>query len=209
MGLNRALTGSSRIPGYMFCHRLNFPGGQAVPFLDEIREPELKEIFLYWLEKRSGRAVPLREDIGPAGIDPHHLPHLFMYRKEANGRFRCILVGTEIVNVFHRDETGRYLDEIMPAHSRNSRLKLFAHCVDEVRPVYYRGPALIHTRERRRLGRLLLPLSSGGETADHIFGMALFGPVLDSLPPGQPLPQSEEPAAIAVASDEDMQPGSG
>ena len=178
-------------------------------FLDEIREPELKDVFLYWLGKRSGRAVPLRDDIGPAGIDPQHLPHLFMYRKEAGGRFRCILVGTEIVNVFHRDETGRYLDEIMPPHSCNSRLKLFARCVDAARPVYYRGPALIHTRERRRLGRLLLPLSSGGETADHIFGMALFGPVLNSLPLGLPLPESEEPATIAVASDEDLQTGSG
>lgn len=192
----------------MFCHWLNFHSGPAVSFLDEIREPELKEVFLYWLGKRSGRAIPPRHDIGPAGINPNYLPHLFMYRREANGRFRCILVGTEIVNVFHRDETGRYLDEIMPAYSRNSRLKLFARCVDEVRPVYYRGPALIHTRERRRLGRLLLPLSSGSETADHIFGMVLFGPVLDSLPPGRPVPESEEPAAIAVASDEDMQTGS-
>lgn len=183
--------------------------GRILAFLDEIREPELKEIFLYWLGKRSGRAVPLRDDIRPVGIDPHHLPHLFMYRKEAGGRFRCILVGTEIVNVFHRDETGQYLDEIVPPHSRDSRLKLFARCVDAERPVYYSGPALIHTRERRRLGRLLLPLSSGGETADHIFGMALFGPVLDSLPLGSPLPESEEPATIAVASDEDMKTVSG
>jgi hypothetical protein len=179
-----------------------------VSFLDEIREPELKEVFLYWLGKRSGRAVPLRGDIGPAGIDPRHLPHLFMYRKEANGRFRCILVGTEIVNVYHRDETGRYLDDIVLAPSRHSRLKLFARCVDEVLPLYYRGPALIHTRERRHLGRLLLPLSSSGETADYIFGMALFGPVLDNLPPGLPLPEREEPTAIAVASDADMRTGS-
>ena len=191
----------------MFCHRLNFPGGPAVSFLDEIREPELKDIFLYWLGKRSGKAIPTRNDIGPASINPNYLPHLFMYRKEASGRFRCILVGTEIVNVFHRDETGQYLDEIVPSHSRDSRLQLFARCVDEVRPVYYRGPALIHTRERRRLGRLLLPLSSGSEAADHIFGMAQFGPVLDNLPPGLPLPEIEKPVVIAVASDEDMQTG--
>lgn len=178
-------------------------------FLDKIREPELKEIFLYWLGKRSGRAVPLRNDIGPAGIDPRHLPNLFMYRREAGGRFRCILVGTEIVKVFHRDETGQYLDEIVPPHSRNGRLKLFARCVDSERPVYYRGPALIHTRERRRLGRLLLPLSSSGEATDHVFGMALFGPVLDSLPLGLPLPESEEPTTIAVARDKDLQADAG
>lgn len=177
-------------------------------FLDEIREPELKELFLFWLKKREGGAIPLRKDIGPAGIKPGYLPHLFMYHREANGRLRCILVGTGIVKTFHRDETGQYLDEILPPHSRNSRLMLFTRCLDERRPVYYRGPALFHTRERRRIGRLLLPLSSGAECADHIFGMALFGPLLNSLPAGQPLPESEEPAAIAIASDEDLGPGS-
>lgn len=180
------------------------PGRLAVSFLDKIREPELKDIFLYWLGKRSGRAVPLRKDIGPAGIDPQHLPHMFMYRTEANGRFRCVLVGTEIVKVFQRDETGLYLDEILPAYSRKSRLKLFARCVDDQRPVYYAGPALIPTRDHRRVGRLLLPLSSGGEGSDHVFGIVKFGPILDNLPGGRPFPKIEEPAVIAVASDEDL-----
>lgn len=176
-------------------------------FLDEIREPELKELFLFWLKKREGRAIPLRKNIGPAGIRPGYLPNLFMYHREDGVRLRCILVGTGIVKIFQRDETGQYLDEILPLHSRNSRLILFARCLDEMRPVYYRGPALIHTRERRRIGRLLLPLSSGAECADYIFGMSLFGPLLSSLPAGQPLPESEEPVAIAVAGDEDLIPG--
>jgi hypothetical protein len=185
------------------------PGRFAVSFLDKIREPELKDILLYWLGKRSGRAVPLRKDIGPAGIDPRHLPHLFMYRYEANERFRCVLAGTEIVKIFQRDETGLYLDEILPAHSRNSRLKLFARCVEDQRPVYYAGPALIPTRDRRRVGRLLLPLSSDGELSDHVFGIVRFGAILDSLPGGRPFPEVEEPAVIAVASDEDLQADSG
>ena len=178
--------------------------GQTVAFLDEIREPELREVFLYWLAKRSGRTVPLRKDIGPAGIDPRHLPHLFMYRREADGRLRCVLMGTEIVKIFQRDETGLYLDDILPDHSRKSRLKLFARCVDDQRPVYYAGPALIPTRDRRRVGRILLPLSSDGEVSDHIFGIARFGPILDSLPGGRPFPKIEEPAIIAIAEDEDL-----
>ncbi len=173
-------------------------------FLDKIKEPELKELFFYWLEKRAGRVIPLRVDIGPGDIGPQHLPHLFMYRKEASGRFRCILVGTEIVKIFQRDETGLYLDEILPAHSSKARLRLFARCVDEQRPVYYGGPALIPTRDRRRVGRLLLPLSSDGKIADHVFGIVRFGPILDRLPGGTPFPKIEEPTAIAVASNKDM-----
>jgi hypothetical protein len=175
-----------------------------VSFLDEIKEPELRDTFLYWLGKRSRRTVPLRKDIGPADINPQYLPQLFMYRKEPGGRFRCILVGTEIVKIFQRDETGLYLDEILPAYSSKGRLRLFARCVEERRPVYYAGPALIPTRDRRRVGRLLLPLSSDGEVADHIFGIVMFGPILDCLPGGMPFPDVEEPTAIAVASDEDM-----
>lgn len=173
-------------------------------FIDDVREPELKELFRFWLKLRNGRPIPLRKDIGPAGIAPRYLPHLFMYRREANGRFRCILIGTGLVHVFHRDETGMYLDEILPSHSRSSRLMLFARCADDGRPVYYSGPALIHTRERRRLGRLLLPLTSGGEVADYVFGMALFGPILGNLSPGTALPENETPAVIAIASEDDM-----
>ena len=159
---------------------------------------------MYWLEKRAGRAIPLRQDIGPGDIGSQNLPHLFLYRKEASGRFRCILVGTEIVKIFQRDETGLCLDEILPAYSRESRIKLFARCVEDQRPVYYGGPALIPTRDRRRVGRLLLPLSSDGKVADHVFGIVRFGPIMDSLPGGMPLPEVEEPTTIAVASDRDM-----
>jgi len=175
-----------------------------VSFLDKIQEPELKELYLYWLEKRAGRVIPLRKDIGPSDIGPQHLPHLFLYRREANGRFRCILVGTEIVKIFQRDETGLFLDEILPVYSSKSQLKLFVRCIEEQRPVYYGGPALIPTRDRRRVGRLLLPLSSDGKNADHVFGIVRFGPIIDSLPGGMRLPDVEEPTAIAVASDKDM-----
>lgn len=174
-------------------------------FIDDIREPELKEVFRHWLQCRNGRAVPLRGDIGPTGIDPGYLPSLFMYRREPDGRFRCILIGSELVKVFHRDETGLYLDEILPPHSRNSRLRLFARCADEARPVYYAGPALIPTRERRRVGRLLLPLSSDGEAADHVFGMAVFGPIQERPRQTVPFPQGGDPAIIAIAGDEDLQ----
>jgi len=200
---------SSQFYDYMSRRLLIFAGESHLSFIGEIREPEIKELFLFWLEKRDGRTIPLRKDIGPIGINPRHLPHLFIYRREADGRFRCILIGTEIVNVFHRDETGMYLDEIVPPHSRSSRLKLFARCIDDARPVYYSGPALIHTRERRRVSRILLPVSSGGGAADHIFGMALFGPVLDKLPMGTALPENEEPAVIAIASEEDLYTVSG
>jgi len=200
---------SSKFCDYIPHRLLIFAGESHLSFIDEIRQPDIKELFLFWLEKRGGRTIPLRKDIGPTGIKPRHLPYLFIYRREAGGRFRCILIGTEIVKVFHRDETGMYLDEIVPAHSRSSRLKLFSRCVDDARPVYYSGPALIHTRERRRVSRILLPVSSDGGAADHIFGMSLFGPILDKLPMGTAFPENEEPAVIAIASDEDLDTASG
>lgn len=177
-------------------------------FFDDIREPELKEVFRHWLQRRNGYAVPLRKDIGPAGINPAYLPHLFMYRREPGGRLRCILIGSELVTVFRRDETGLYLDEIVSPESGNSRLKLFARCVGEARPVYYAGPAQIPMGDRRRVSRLLLPLSSDGATVDHVFGMALFGPLLERAPQGTPIPLRADPAAIAVAGEEDLQYGS-
>jgi len=173
-------------------------------FLDSIAETELRHIYLYWLERRQGRQIPRRGDIRPNEIDPQYLPSLFLYRREDNGRFRCLLVGTELVKIFQRDETGSYLDEILPPNLSASRLKLFARCVEERRPIYYAGPALMMMRERRRVGRLLLPLSSDGGKAEFVFGIATFGPILDCLPGGMPFPDTEEPASVITANDEDM-----
>lgn len=176
-------------------------------FVDEIADAEIRDVYRYWLAKRAGGRVPLKASIDPVEFAPGWLRNMFMYRVEGE-RFRCILVGTEIVRIFGRDETGMFLDEIVPPEHAASRQRLFQRAVRDRLPVYYAGPALIPTRERRRVSRLLLPVSSDGVSADHVFGIAKFGPADDRQPGDTPLAAPDEPAIIAVATPEDLE-GSG
>lgn len=177
-------------------------------FVDAIADAEIRDVYRYWLNKRAGGRIPLKVSIDPVEFAPGWLPNLFMYRLEGE-RFRCILVGTEIVRVFGRDETGMFLDEIVPPAHAASRQRLFERAARDRIPVYYAGPALLPKRQRRRVSRLLLPLSSDGTTADHIFGIAKFGPVDDRASEDMQLSgRDEAPAVIAMATEDDLD-GSG
>lgn len=150
-------------------------------FFESVREREIREIFQFWLERRCDGAVPAWHSITPANIPPKLLPHLFMYARETSGRFYCKLIGTALARVFGGDETGRYLDEILPPRVALHRAGLFQHVLDTARPVYYRGLAATRPGELRRYGRILLPVACSGQAAKLVFGMARFGP-LEGLP---------------------------
>lgn len=145
--------------------------------------------------------MPGRADIGPADFPRDWLPHLFMYKLESNGRFRCILIGTRMVEIFGRDETGGFLDELLPDPMRASRLRLFERAARDRRPIYFEGPAALAARYRWTR-RLLLPLSAEGDDTGFIFGMALFGPVENDLEPK--LLEPGRLARILIATDDDL-----
>ncbi|MDH3230852.1 MAG: PAS domain-containing protein [Alphaproteobacteria bacterium] len=176
-------------------------------FVDEIPVGDIKDVYAYWLGRRAGSRVPLRRDMDPVEFKPDWLPNLFMYRVE-NGRFRCILVGTRIVEVFGRDETGMFLDEILPPKHAPSRQRLFERAVRDRLPVYYVGPALTSNPRYPRVSRLLLPVSSDGVAADHVFGIVKFGPVAERGWENTRLVEHNEPARIVVATYNDLE-GSG
>jgi len=146
-------------------------------FTNKIREKEIREIFRYWLERREQSGAPAQGRIEPRTIPHKHLPNLFLYDHEPEGRFRCKLIGTDIVRVLGRDDTGRYLDEILDPPTVTETTKLFNQAVKSGRPVYYRYRALTARGERRQFSRILLPVSSGRGRIDQVFGMVRYGPV--------------------------------
>lgn len=176
-----------------------------MPFLDSIRESEIREVFLYWLKRRPTGGVPARADIDPADIPPRYLPHLFLYVRETDGRFRCRLIGTEIAQVFGSDATGRCLDEFLPATVARQRTRLFQEVLDRGLPAYLRGLAVTRSGGQRRYGRILLPVASSGSDADQIFGMALFGPEEKPMPPPIAGSAFANPAQIIHAGESDLE----
>ncbi len=133
--------------------------------LDRIRSNLLRQLFLYWDEKRGHRRAPSRDDIDPAemvGV----LPNVYLIDVEEEPcRYRVRLVGTVLVNWYGWDITGRYIDEL----------------TDQVLPALNElvttwGPWLTIGEYAKKPDRIMpyellaLPLSSDGSTVNMIFG---------------------------------------
>ncbi len=173
-------------------------------FLESIREPEIRELFQFWLRRRPEGGVPTRKDIDPSRIPAPHLPYLFLYRRQRDGRFQCKLIGTELARVFGHDATGKYLDDILPAPMVGDRVAMFARVLDTGMPIYYRGPVVLRSRHQRRFARILLPLSSRKSVIDQVFGMARFGPIDRQVPQKIADKARNEPTHVVNATGEDL-----
>lgn len=171
-------------------------------FIDEIPAGGIRDVYVYWLGKRRDGRLPLKQDIDPIELNPDFLPDLFMYRME-DGRFRCIVAGTRIVQVRGRDETGMFLDEVLPREHAASRQRLFERAARDRLPVFYSGPSLGLAEKYARVSRLLLPVSSDGVKSDHVFGIVIYEPSHDSTA-ARPLGKRVVPARIVVATESDL-----
>ena len=161
-------------------------------FLGVLRGTSLEDCFAFWHQRRQANDVPRKAAIDPVDMPRYILPNLFIYQQMADGRFRCRLAGTEICRVFRHNPTGLYLDDLIVPSAVSSRQRLFSRVLEQRMPVVY-GGRLVHSEQSWvRFRRLLLPVSSTGERADHVFGMVVFsdferisgigGPPTDGLP---------------------------
>jgi hypothetical protein len=173
-------------------------------FSHRLRDTLLTECWSFWKANRKGRAVPLRRDIDPVLMPRIIIPHLFLYERATDGRFRCRLFGSHLAAMFARDATGRYLDELLPSEKREARLALFAAVLDRETPAVYTGRLVEGARTWVSFRRLLLPVSADGAKADLVFGMAVF-PVMSGIPL---VPTGEEGIDVqAFAMESDLATG--
>ena len=133
--------------------------------LDRIESNTLRQLFLYWNEKRGHRRAPSRDDIDPAGIC-EVLSSVFLVDVEAEPRrYRVRLMGTVLVQWYGQDITGRYVDEIT-----DQVLGALDELVTTWRPWRLAGEYV------RRSGRVMLyellalPLSTDGATVNMVLG---------------------------------------
>lgn len=102
--------------------------------------------------------TPKRSDLDPSAI-PTLLRHLQIHQRETNGRFRCRLSGTAVVQQLGRDATGAYLDEAIRPEAVAGRTKIFNRALETGMPVVYSGVMEVPGRGMKAYQRLLLPLA--------------------------------------------------
>src|SRR5579863_3247033 len=77
-------------------------------------EPLLAAVYAHCAERRGSGAVVPRTAIDPVNLPRETLPNLVLFDVFDQGkRFRWRLSGTEIVNQFGRDATGRFGEEML------------------------------------------------------------------------------------------------
>lgn len=150
--------------------------------MNGIPEPELQALLRYWAMRRGRGRVPLVRDMDPLDLPPKILPWLFLFRRDADRRFRCVLVGTGIVGVDGCDTTGRILENLPWVADRPRQIQLFEEAASTGLPIYYAGQRRIGPNTMRFFSRLLLPVGRDRRSADHMFGMFHLDGANDSAP---------------------------
>lgn len=147
--------------------------GLSIPmsFLEAISRPAFRTVADFWADRlEGGTAAPVRK-IDPTRIDPNLLPWLFLFQREAGGRFRCLLVGTGITGIDGYDSTGMYLEQLRWIVNKNQQIELFEEVSQSALPIVYNGIRVVRKERARRFSRLLLPACSVPGKVDHVFGL--------------------------------------
>jgi len=139
-----------------------------------LRSKMLWRLHEYWDRKRgSSRWMPKQ------GMDPAELvdilPNLFML--DAIGvppRFRVRLVGTSVVRLVGRDNTGRYFDDFVERDKQAAALAPYIAVIDLERPIAKRGALIwLDNRSWIETEALFFPVSRSGLATDLILGATI------------------------------------
>jgi hypothetical protein len=142
----------------------------------EIRAGELRRLYDYWRAKKGDRNAPRRADIAAAEIKPLMSRIFIVDVLGAPPRFRYRLAGTQLVERFGEEITGRFLDELDLSDAGGEIAAEFRNVAASCRPVCSRWEYTKRDGKLLRYERLLLPLSTDGQTVDMILGCAFAEP---------------------------------
>jgi len=142
-----------------------------------IDDPRLYQLYRYWKAKCAGRAMPTRADIDPLEMKwlLGNLSLIEVRQKPMDFRFR--LVGSNVVNLFGKELTGRAVGEV---RYLGKRPPLEQQCGDVVANQHPSFLIMMLGVDHRRIiyRHLVLPLSSDGRNVD----LLLAGALMDRAP---------------------------
>ena len=122
--------------------------------------PELDALKALWIDVTGARALPSRKEFD-LDIMNQWAAHLSVAVVTPDGRFQFRLFGTELANVYGRDLTNCFLDELTPIDLWSVVIMHYKDVVQTQRPLF--APISVSNgRWYTEVSRLLLPLSANG-----------------------------------------------
>ena len=148
-----------------------------VAFRAQLVIAEQRQLFDYWLDRAAGAPMPARRDIRPGDI-PRLLPNISLieiHRSPCRLRFR--LAGTRIRDIYDREVTGLYLDDIDWGGQAEYWRKAHARVAETGRPAQGVVRSLRASKDHLVHFWLRLPLVVEGPAAAMILGYDVSVPV--------------------------------
>ncbi|MGD1879714.1 MAG: PAS domain-containing protein [Kiloniellaceae bacterium] len=142
--------------------------------LADLPDNKLRRLYDYWRSRCREGANPSRRDIDPLDI-PDLLPNVFLLDVVGDAEdFVFRLAGTLVEDAFSMPLRGKSITEIQKAAGTPIPVAQHVEVARGGGPRYREGTVLVAGREHWKTHRLLLPLSSDGETIDVLMGGAIF-----------------------------------
>lgn len=122
--------------------------------------PELDALKALWVEVCGERTLPQRREFD-LDVMKRWAAHISIAVVAPEGRFQFRLFGTELANVYGRDLTGSYLDELTPTDLWSVVIMHYREVVRTRQPLF--APISVSNgRWYTEVSRLLLPLATNG-----------------------------------------------
>lgn len=138
--------------------------GHSLPFADD---RILLNLAAYWSAKRGGNPLPTRSAIDPLDMPRRLLPHLVLVEPTGQGReIRFRLVGTELVQRFGRDATGKTSTEFFTGSFLEYFEDLYATVFAKAQPLFVETQRNWPEEGHGRMRRLLLPVAADADAQD-------------------------------------------
>jgi hypothetical protein len=179
-----------------------FQTARDLPFALRLAQGAMAELCDYWIRLGGDTRVPAYRDFDPLAV-PRALPDLQVTRREADGRHRIGLTGGRVAELMGASNTGKCLDEVLPAEFYPSRAALYDGALAAGLPVAYRAFLIARGREHRFHKRLLLPFVESGPAPDLVLAMALDSKPMPGEPPDR---QRDGIVELLVAQRAELQP---
>lgn len=149
---------------------------RALP-VDFPRDDRLRAVHAYWQARRGAHGMPGRADIRPEDLS-HSLGWINLIDvRPRMPVFRFRLVGTDIVQAYGRDVTGRGVRDLTPPDYAELIHAAFAEAVRQRRPVLHEL-RFSDGWKTHAMRRLTLPLTSDGGAVDMLMTVASLPPAL-------------------------------
>lgn len=106
----------------------------ASAFRAQLIVPEQRQLYDYWLKAAAGRKMPMRADINPAAI-PRILPGLSLIDVNSDfGKCRVRLAGTKLREIYDREITGQYIEDLDWGDKRDYWLASYNRAIESGLP---------------------------------------------------------------------------